>query len=74
MPGTSTEPSTEEQKEPGTKEGELIKRPSNQQPKSEGVEDGGAGSEGEDSKGVKRKREEVHAEEDAGKSTDKKRV
>lgn len=71
VPGTSTEPSTEEQEEQGTKEGELLK--TEQQPKNEGADNGG-GSDGEDSKGLKRKREEVHGEEDAGKSTDKKKV
>lgn len=71
VPGTSTEPSPEDQKEPGTKEGELIK--TEQQPKNGGGDDGG-GSDGEDSKGLKRKREDVHGEDDARKSTDKKRV
>lgn len=71
VPGTSTEPSTEERQESGTKEGELIEP--EEQPKNEGADDRG-GSDGEGSKGQKRKREELHGEEDAGKSPDKKRV
>lgn len=71
VPGTSTEPSTEAQNEPATKEGELIEP--EEQPKNEGADDGG-GSDGEEGKGQKRKREEVHGEEDSGKSPDKKRV
>lgn len=74
MPGGSAELSTREQPDLDSGGEELSE--TGQQPKCEGDDDDGVGgSEGEDSKGLKRKREEVHGEEDdAGNSTDKKRV
>lgn len=68
-PETSTGPNTKDQEETDAEKRETIK--AEQQETEEG---GGEESDGEEGKGVKRKREEVHREDEAGQSTEKKRV
>lgn len=64
-PETSTDLSTKEQEETGAEKRETIKE---EQQETEG---GGGGEEG---KGVKRKREETHMEDESRPSTEKKKV
>ncbi|XP_040886715.1 proline-, glutamic acid- and leucine-rich protein 1 [Toxotes jaculatrix] len=72
-PETSTLPNTEEQEE--TKAEKRDKVEAEQQETEGGGRGGGEGSDGEEGKGVKRKREEeAHKEEEAGQSTEKKKL
>nr|XP_046236602.1 proline-, glutamic acid- and leucine-rich protein 1 [Scatophagus argus] len=68
-PETSTDQSTKHQEETDTEQMETIKA---EEQETEDV--GGRESNGEDGKGVKRKREETHKEEEAGQSTEKKKL
>lgn len=65
---TSTGPNTKDQDETDVEKREAIKE---EQPETEGR---GGESDGEESKGVKRKRDKIQREDEAGQSTEKKRV
>lgn len=65
---TSTGPNTKDQEETEVEKRETIKE---EQPETEG---GGGVSDGEESKGVKRKRDKTQREDETGQSTEKKRV
>ncbi|XP_059210537.1 proline-, glutamic acid- and leucine-rich protein 1 [Centropristis striata] len=68
-PETSASPNTKEQEETDTDKREQVKA---EQQETEGV--GGRESDGEEGKGVKRKREEARNEEEAGQCTEKKKL